>query len=165
MALAVGGAFLKGSQPNGVFSRERLAIGAVIAGCMFAVRFIWLAVEFVVPAKFYGDVDYVRAYVPQDTVVMSLPEVYFELLDYDRFLSYRDGERYGILLRDEDYPTFWERERPQVFVGEPKPDDDEWWAYMHAHDFRQVRDTVWIAADLLVNDQRQPPHSGNCHQG
>jgi hypothetical protein len=95
------------------------------------------------------DVSYVREYVPTDTVVMGEPPLFHELLKYDRFLSYRDGDRYGIELRNEDYPTFWEREQPQVFVGEPEPDDNVWWAYMHAHDFRQVRDNVWIAADLL----------------
>lgn len=152
ISIGVGGAWMKGSGSGSSFSSHRLILGIFVASYLLSARFVSLVVEstgFTRPRTPLADVDYVHEYVPHDTVVMGLPPLYHRLLDYKQFLSYQDGEIYGIRLRDEDYPTFWEREQPQVFVGEPKPDDDEWWDYMHAHGFQQVRDDVWISAALL----------------
>jgi hypothetical protein len=152
LSIGVGGAWMNGTDSSKPFNSHRLILGIFIASYLLSARFVSLVVEatgFDRPKTPTVDVSYVREYVPQDTVVMGDPPLFHDLLNYDRFLSYRDGDLYGVLLRDEDYPTFWERERPQVFVGAPKPDDSEWWAYMYAHDFRQVRDDIWIAGDLL----------------
>ena len=152
MSLGVGGAWMNGTDSSKPFNSQRLILGIFIACYLLSARFVSLVVEttgFGRPETPTVDVSYVREYVPEDTVVMGKPPLFHELLNYDRFLSYRDGDLYGILLRDEDYPTFWNREQPQVFAGEPEPDDNEWWSYMHAHNFRQVRDDVWIAGDLL----------------
>ena len=131
-----------------VLNDRKFRMGIAVA-CFLLVNQLLVVVIKAPPPADPVDIEYVRDYVPEDTVVMGLPDIYHYLLKYDRFLSYHSGERYGIELRNEDYPTFWERERPQVFVGEPEPDDDEWWTYMHAHDFRHVRDTVWVEASLL----------------
>jgi len=150
MALGAGGLLARGFQRHGVLTRQRLRLGALAAGAMLLVQIgVWYR-DFVTERESLPPgVEYVRAYVPTDTVVMGEPSLFHYLLRYDRFLSYKSGERYGIALRGEDYPTFWAREQPQVFVGQPDADDLAWWDYMRVHDFRQVEPDLWVAEDLV----------------
>ncbi len=157
VGLGIGGLFAKGFVPEGVLTFQRLRIGIVIASYLFVNQYFVLMVVLSNQPEAPAGVEYVHEYIPTDTVVMGLPSLYHELLDYDRFLSYQSGERYGIRLRDEDYRAFWEREQPVVFVGEPEEDDNEWWAYMHDHHFRQVREDVWVAGELLDSIVAQYP--------
>jgi hypothetical protein len=157
IGVGIGGLFAKAYTPDGTLNFQRLRIGVVIASYLFLNQYsTLLLISANKPATPPG-IEYVREYIPTDTVVMGLPSLFHNLLEYGRFLSYQSGERYGIALRHEDYLTFWARERPVVFVGEPAEDDGEWWFYMKTHDFQQVREDVWVAGDLLEKLVAQHP--------
>ncbi len=94
-------------------------------------------------------VAYIREHIPRNTVVMGPATVYSDLLDYPQFLSYKDGERFGIYIRQEDYLTFWEREKPLVYVG-PLKDDPDLLHYMEeSGGFKRVLPNLWISTTLL----------------
>ncbi len=149
IGLGVGNIFISTNEGQSALTYRQLTIGAFVATYLFITQFTALFISSARPTVRPESIAYIREYVSKNTVVMGLPSLYHQLLEYNKFLSYNSGERYGLLLRGEDYPTFWEREQPQVFVGTALADDHDWWAYMHNHNFQQVRNEVWIAGDLL----------------
>jgi hypothetical protein len=72
---------------------------------------------------------------------------YGDLLDYSNYLQYGIEEQYGITLRGEDYPTFWAREAPQVFIGNPSH-DERLMAYLTDYEFLEVQPDLWFSREL-----------------
>jgi hypothetical protein len=49
-----------------------------------------------------------------------------------------------VRIRPEPLFDLWQRERPQVFIGDPRPDPDLW-RYMASGDgFVEVRPNLWV---------------------
>jgi hypothetical protein len=149
ISLGVGGIFIKSDEADRPITQQQLTIAVYAAVFLFLVQLSWLFIKSASHESIPDGVNYVREFVPDTSVVMGSPKLYHHLLEYDRFLSYDSGERYGITLRGEDYATFWEREQPQVFLGSPATDD--WWVYIYAHGFQQVRPEVWVDGDFLTS--------------
>jgi hypothetical protein len=93
-------------------------------------------------------VVYIQRHVPQDTVIMAHPSHYHALLNYDNFLSYNDGEIYGLALRGESQLAFWQRLQPQVIIGDHQAEDPQLAQYMAEMDFEQVIPELWVAGRL-----------------
>jgi hypothetical protein len=151
ISLVVGGAFVKYCEAKNSVSAQHIVLCTMIAGLMTFAQLINIAFNMASTVVTPDGIDYVREHVPPDTVVMGHPRLYHALLEYDNFLTFKDGDRYTVMLADEDFPSFWERVQPQVYVGELDEDDSDWLTYMRTHDFKQVRDTVWISGELFAN--------------
>lgn len=149
VGLGVGGIFVKSNVQNNSITDTQLTMGIFVVSFLFIIQLTSVIISTTNRVDTPDSVVYVRENIPPDTVVMGLPPLYHQLLEYNKFLSYASGERYGINLRDEDYIAFWEREQPQVFIGRPLSDDTLWWQYMNTHNFQQVRSEVWVSGDLL----------------
>ncbi|MDQ7025956.1 MAG: glycosyltransferase family 39 protein [Anaerolineae bacterium] len=149
VGIGVGGIFHTTQESENGITQRQLTMGLVGVSFLLVFQFISVLGNSETDNQAPDNVAYVQDYIASDTVVMGLPPLYHHLIEYDRFLSYRAGEQHGINLRDEDYMTFWEREQPQVFIGQAREDDNLWWEYMNIHDFQQVRADVWVAGDLL----------------
>jgi hypothetical protein len=149
MALAVGGAFLNGRIATENLTRQRLNLGVFIATFLVVMQFIALMFYMANPDVVPDSIEYVREYVPEDASVMAKPTMYYYLLDYSNFVEAFDSPD-NVNLLWGSYLDFWRRVQPQVFIGEPNTIGDDWWLYMHENDFKQVRDDLWIADDLLT---------------
>ena len=155
-SLFVGGMF---ANQNQQLSRRLFIVVSSAIFCVLLYHFYQLAISSATPQSVPDGLEYVLEHIPEDIVVMGEPTIYHHLLEYDNFLSYRDGDLYGILLRNEDISTFWERERPLVFVGDIESGDIEWVSYMNEYNFQQVRSNVWIDGsyyETLVNEAQHP---------
>jgi hypothetical protein len=150
LGLAVGSVFIKPDENGNRVTKQHIVLGGAVAGFMFFAQFIIVAINMGTPEPTPDGVDYVREHVPHETVIMGHPTLYHHFLEYDNFISYRDGVVFSVILEGIDFQTFWEREQPQVLIGELGADDKDrdWLMYMRAHDFKQVRDAVWISGDL-----------------
>lgn len=101
---------------------------------------------------------FVKENIPTDQVVMGNMLAYHQLLDYPLFLSYRDDERYTVLLNNETFDSFWQREKPTVFLPHRNDDpnyvdwraDTAWVQYMTDHDFKEVYPDVWVVPELAA---------------
>lgn len=156
--LAVGGIFVKAGQDNQTVERPKVFLATLVGAYLVLSQLLPIAALLADKNGSEG-VSYVQRYIPHDVVVMGTPPLYHELLDYPNFLSYNSGESYGIVLRGEDYATFYEREAPQVFIGQPSASNKVFWNYLHQHNFQQIRDNVWISGGLLnelIGTQSEP---------
>jgi|GEM_PF-2697090 len=147
IVLVVGGVFVPGDGSPVNLSRIQLFASSAAACVMLLFHFFTFAINSAAQQGYYDGIDYVLDYVPEEAVVMSHIDMFHHLIDYTEFISFRDGERYGILLRGEDYLSYWEREHPVVFVGSIHEDEVDWYIYMHRHNFVHVRDDVWVDGD------------------
>lgn len=109
----------------------------------------WLYSPGIPEQDYIAAIQYIRAYVPHDAVIMGHPTMYSDLVEYHRFLSYRDGDRYGVTIRGESFQSFWEREQPVIFLGDPSHDSDLL-AFMNLQGgFEEVKPELWINKSYL----------------
>jgi hypothetical protein len=108
-------------------------------------------------ADYISAIDYVRATIPTDAIILA-PEPFFgDLINYTQFMSYYGGEMHGVRIRGETLFDLWEREQPQVFIGDPKP-DAELWRYMgDGSSFVEVHPKVWVAKPLVAHLALESP--------
>jgi hypothetical protein len=97
-------------------------------------------------------VDYIKKYVPRDSVVMGPVQLFHNLVDYGRYLSFSPiwESRIGAAARKEDYQTFLTRERPVVVIGKPGPGDPEVRHYLGHMRFQEVQPDLWVEPQLLA---------------
>lgn len=161
MALGVGGFVARGF--DGHLRRWRIMVGLNGALVMLVTVLALHATGFhpyllAHPVEDSAEVDYIRAHIPRDTVVMGVVGSFYQLRDYRHFLSYRDGDGYGIDLRGETILDFWGREAPDVILLRPEEfeDDDELAAYMAARSFQQVLPDLWLSERFAPARQETP---------
>ena len=138
------------------FSMSRQRAANLTATAMLAVSIAFIAHWLRDPPVDDSRIAYVRENIPADQVIMGNVLYTHQLLDYPLFLSYRDDERYTVLLNGETFYDFWAREQPVVFLPHLESDqnyvdwrdDDEWVRYMTEHDFKEVYPDVWVAPQL-----------------
>jgi len=138
------------------FSMSRQRAANLTATAMLAVSLAFFAHWLREPPPEDSRITFVRENIPADRVIMGNVLAFHQLLDYPLFLSYRDDERYTVLLNGETYYDFWEREQPDVFLPHLESDqnyrdwraDDEWTRYMAANGFREIREGIWLEPSL-----------------
>ncbi len=143
MAVGVGLLLAQGIRRGDFFARNGSFIQLCVVGILLILHLVRQPFVPVTPIR--ADVlAYLRDHVATETVVMGSVQTYYQLLDYPEFMSYHDDERYGLALRGEDYLTYWRREQPKVFVGDPGA-DAELRAYMAEEQFAEVLPGLWVA--------------------
>jgi hypothetical protein len=167
-ALGVGGLYAHGLNRQRALLPQMRGAGLVVSVMALVVlvngtSFTYARDHYQYPliaVEFYSDaIHYIREHVPTDTVVMAYETYYLDLIEYRRFMSYKNMDIYAIDIRQETYLDYWQRERPQVFIGDAQA-DAELWQYMgNGSDFVEVKPYLWIerslAASIAPVDQRQ----------
>jgi len=149
LGLYIGGIFIKKDASEPILSRFDFKVITLVAVYLTISYFVIIMSSFGEVDEDVPELEYVQQYIADDTVIMSVPDYYYLLLDYTNFLSYASGEEYGIALRDESYGEFYQREQPQVIIGQPELDDEAIWRYMNVHEFERVTDDIWVSGSLL----------------
>jgi 4-amino-4-deoxy-L-arabinose transferase-like glycosyltransferase len=146
MAIGVGVLLAQGIRRDDLIVRRSTQIQFFVVILLFSLQIIRPSY---VPVQTIPDnvIAYLHRYVPTQTVIMGAAATYYQLLDYPEFVSYRDGDHYGVDLRGESYLAFWEREKPQVFIGNPA-DDEELLRYFQEDNFTQVLPDLWISKEI-----------------
>ncbi|OGO25856.1 MAG: hypothetical protein A2W33_08375 [Chloroflexi bacterium RBG_16_52_11] len=95
-------------------------------------------------------VRYIQENIPRDSVIMGNVLSYYGLRDYPNYLSYRDGDKFGVLLRGETMTAFWEREQPIVVLVDEKDvlKDPELRDYLRLGKFIQIQSDLWVAEHI-----------------
>lgn len=138
------------------FSMSRQRAANLTATAMLAVSIAFIAHWLREPPPTDSRIAFVRDNIPIDQVIMGNVLASHHLLDYPSFLSYRDDERYTVLLNGETFYDFWEREQPAVFLAHLESDqnyldwrsDEEWVRYMTDHNFKEAYPDVWVVPEL-----------------
>ncbi len=153
LALGTTGLFMRGAQPHGVLTRTRVIFGLGLA--IFTLFFnlgMHLTGQHPSENRYTSQpppvLEYVNDTIPPDTVVMAHVRWFVALQQYRNFLSYRDGDDYGIALRGESQLDFWRRWQPLVIIGNYHLEDPELQQYLDEMDFEEVQPNLWIAASL-----------------
>ncbi len=96
-------------------------------------------------------IKYIQEKIPRDSVVMGRVPSFYLLRDYQNFLSYRDGDKYGVMLRGESMTAFWGREHPEVVLADEKDvlKDQELLDYLRSGKFIQIRSDLWVTEHLI----------------
>lgn len=153
IAIGMGGLVSQRLTAEGKIALWRGSLLLGLAGLVLAVNFgLHLSrSEPVAPrhdAEVTPPVAFVQETVPTEIPILADVELYHFFVDYQNFLSYQDGENYGIELRDESYLDYWRREQPLVVVGDYRADDRELDQYMTEMNFTTVMPGVWVASSL-----------------
>lgn len=155
LALGTAGLFIRGGQPQGVLTRTRLRLGIGLAFVTLAFNFGMHLVGFHPSEDAYSTaapaaLEYINNTVPKDEVVMADVMWFYGLRDFRNFLSYRDGDEYGIARRGETQLEFWRRLQPQVFIGDFRQYDTELDQYLNEMQFEEVLPNLWLSAQLIA---------------
>lgn len=155
LAIGTAGLFVRGMQPQGILTRPHMIAGLVLAFVALFFNFGMHLVGFHPSEDAYSTqpqaaLEYVNEVVPKDTVVMADVMWFYGLRDFRNFISYRDGDEYGIAKRGETQPEFWRRWQPQVFVGNFRTVDAELDQYMTEFGFEEVMPSLWMSAQLIA---------------
>lgn len=143
IAIGVGMLLAQGIRPGDFFARNGAFLQLCVVGMLLLLHIVRQPFVPVTPIR--ADlIAYLHEHVPKDAVIMGSVPTYYQLLDYHEFMSYRDNDRFGLTLRGEDYPTYWRREQPTVFIGEPG-NDAELVTYMTQAQFMEVLPGLWVA--------------------
>jgi hypothetical protein len=138
-----------GFRQRGAFSpRGALVVHAVALMLLFVqAGRLWFVAN--LPDRTPPEIVALREYdLPYDTVIMGNFLLYEYLIPYTEFLSFDKEDVYTLTLRGEDYPTFWAREAPTVFIGDPTT-NAELVAYLEAADFVEVTENLWLHPNEL----------------
>jgi hypothetical protein len=166
LALGIGGLFTQKTKLRpGQFAQLRL-IGLLICVVSIVVlladtRFTY-ARTYISPSIMYARwtseqdavnydraIDYIRANIHTDAVIVGYESYYLDLVDYHNYMSYKGIDKLGVGLRNETYFEFWQREKPQVFFGNAMTDPElkryiEW-----RGDFVEVVPDLWVEESLV----------------
>jgi 4-amino-4-deoxy-L-arabinose transferase-like glycosyltransferase len=153
VAMGVAGLVAHGFRRAGALRRWRVYAGAVVSFGFLALNWAYHVnqaepYELRMTIAPSAAIDFVRAHIPSETVVMADVAAYYDLQEYPNFLSYRNGDIYGNALRGETQLAFWQRIQPRVIVGGWGADDPELQTYMSMMDFMSPVPGLWVAGDL-----------------
>ena len=166
LALGVGGLYVQGLDGKLTGIRGLNIVGVLLlvgalwartAGTYFTPSYAYYGIDTLrypensVMSKdqYRSAIDFIRATVPTDTIILA-PEPFFaDLIDYKKFMSYYGGEVYGVHIRGETLFDFWQRERPQVFIGDPQPDAQLWEYMAEGSRFVELHPKVWVEKTLV----------------
>ena len=155
VAIGAGSLFSKGfrKNPDNIFGFQLIRIILLI---IMVILNINATINFIVHpsmtpgmgSNYATDIEYIHQYIPHDKVIMGPAGFYNYLLEYPLFLEYKEGTKYTIAIRGEDYLTFWNREKPVVFIGDPLQDPMLWTYMQNQGGFKEVRPDLWISKNL-----------------
>jgi hypothetical protein len=155
MALGVAGLVDRGF--NNRISRMRITVGIITAFVLLGANLGMYILGDYPYLISYGlneseAAKYIRQTVPTETVVMGRVPSFYYLRDYRNFVTYRDGDIYGIELRGEKPIDFWRRVQPQVILLEEQnlAEDGELVEYMHEFGFVHIMPNLWFSRNLQI---------------
>lgn len=100
-------------------------------------------------AEYVKAVTFIRDHIPTTAVIVGVETFYIDLVEYRQFISQYGIGIHGIRLRNETYYDLWQREKPQVFIGDALRDPDNQ-RYFTAHGgFVEVVPKLWVDQALL----------------
>jgi hypothetical protein len=100
-------------------------------------------------AEYKAAIDYIKANIPTDAVIVGRETFYLDLVPYTYFFSQDGINVVANRIRGESYFDLWQRERPQVFIGDAQLDPDIK-RYLAAHSgFVEVVPKLWVHRTLL----------------
>ncbi len=153
LALGIGG--LVAELPNPAVVRQRVNIIFMFAVVLLGSNlYMYLSQDYPFLLSYSveqtAEIAYIRQYLPKDTVVMGHVPDFYLLRDYPNYLTYRDGDAYGVQLRGETQLSFWQRVAPQAILLDidQLDEDPALLQYLLAGEFEQVRPALWLAEGL-----------------
>jgi hypothetical protein len=162
LALGIGGLF-EGLARGEVMVSELRAKGIVLAVTAIVVlllgTYFTYARAYISPLLMYyaginnpqdyrDAINYIRANIPTDTVIVGHETYYLDLLEYHNYISLRGIGELGVKQRNETYFDLWQREKPQVFMADVTDRDVLPYVLLRG-DFVQVVPNLWIARALV----------------
>jgi hypothetical protein len=100
-------------------------------------------------AEYAAAVQFIRAHVPTSATVVGHETFYIDLVEYRRFLSQHGIEKHGLQYRRETYFDLWQREQPQVFIGDARLDPEVQRYITWRGGFVEVVPKLWVDQSLV----------------
>lgn len=124
--------------------RWALAVAAVVVMLFNVGSLVRTAMKN--PVEVNANVEWVRAHLPRDTVLMGSPRYFNQLTEFTQYLSFTASweAKVGAMVRDEPYEAFLAREKPTAVMGKLEDGYPEVRAYVEAHGFTRVFGDVWV---------------------
>ena len=101
------------------------------------------------PQEYQAAITYIRDHIPTSTVIVGHETYYLDLIEYHNFISLRGVGGLGVMQRHETYFDLWQREHPQVFMGDAQTDPDIQPYVALRNDFVEVVPHLWVESTLL----------------
>lgn len=167
-ALGVGGLYAQGLTRAAAGLRVLSVIGLIIMGSTVigrafvtsfspanaynGMRLLEFPHNSIMPEEQYKTaIDFIRANIPTDSVILAPEPFFIDLITFRRFMSYYGGDLHGVRIRGETLLQLWQREHPQVFIGDPRA-DAELWRYMgDGSGFVEMSPNVWVEKSLAIH--------------
>jgi hypothetical protein len=103
----------------------------------------------ITPGEYVAAIDYIRRNIPKEVTIVGRETFYIDLLEYQYFISQYGIDKQGLDFRGETYFDLWQREKPQVFIGDARVDPDIQ-RYITEHGgFVEVLPKLWVDKALL----------------